>query len=296
MDVPGDVVARPDGQPGVDRDVQVGLQAVTEPAGTAALHGQHAGDFCRSSLDPLEGVGFDPVHEAPHHGPHRGHQHGDDDRGDDQAHDGIQLRESGPGAHDADDHGQRGEGVGAGVLPLGDEGGGADASAGADAIDRDRFVAERPDESGGQDPAQVGELARLAQGAHRLPDDERSGGGDDQTDQQPDQVLGALEAIAVAPRRRPSAEPEGDDQRDGRGQVAQVVYRVGQQGHGPAEGDDHELQHRGQAHADQADPGRPDALAARLVGALDAVGVIVAVWCEGVTHPAPPAVLVLEVV
>ena len=68
----------------------------------------------------------------------------------------------------AEQHGQRGEAVGAGVQPVGDQRGRADPAADADAVERDEFVADEADEAGGGDPADVLDRRRVDQPADRL--------------------------------------------------------------------------------------------------------------------------------
>ena len=72
-----------------------------------------------------------------------------------EADDGVGGGKAERDAERADDHGQRGEAVGAGVQPVGDQGGRSDAAADPDAVDRDEFVPGEADQPGGGDPAQV---------------------------------------------------------------------------------------------------------------------------------------------
>ena len=59
----------------------------------------------------------------------------------------------------AEQDGQAGEAVGAGVQPVGDQGGGADPPADADAVAGDDLVASESDDRGGGDGPEVGDRA-----------------------------------------------------------------------------------------------------------------------------------------
>src|SRR5690606_18232350 len=131
-------------------------------------------------------------------------------------------RNARPRPDDTDDDGKGGQRVGPGVLPLGDQRRGADPPAGTDAVDSDDLVAGRAHEGGGEHPPQVGHVALGAEGTDRLPHDESRRQRDDEPDEESYEVLGPAEAVAVAPGRGTPAEPEGDDERDGRRKVAEV--------------------------------------------------------------------------
>jgi hypothetical protein len=64
--------------------------------------------------------------------------------GDDQADDGVRRRPAQGHPGGADQDGQAGEPVGAGVQPIGDQGGAADAPADPDAIAGHDLVAREP--------------------------------------------------------------------------------------------------------------------------------------------------------
>src|SRR5699024_11271032 len=106
-------------------------------------------------------------------------------------------------------------------------------------------------------------------------------------DQEPCQVLGAPEPVAVATGGGAASQAEGDDQRDRGGEMAEVVEGVGQQRDGSAEGDDDDLEQRGGAHARQADPGGADPDRAGLLGGAYRLAVVVAVRCQRVPDPCP---------
>ena len=93
--------------------------------------------------------------QAAEHVAGRGAQHRQDRDGDEQADDRVGQREAQRDAAGAEQHGQRGESVGAGVQAVGDQRGRADLAADADAVERDEFVADEADEPGRGDPAEV---------------------------------------------------------------------------------------------------------------------------------------------
>ena len=88
--------------------------------------------------------------------------------GDEQADDGVGEREAQRDTAGAEQHGQRGESVGAGVQPVGDQRGRADAATDADAVERDEFVADEPDQTGRGDPADVFDRDGVDQPADRF--------------------------------------------------------------------------------------------------------------------------------
>ena len=204
-----------------------------------------------------------------------------DGDGDEQTDDRVGEREPGQHAERPADDRQRGEPVGAGVQPVGDERRRADRASDPDAVDRDELVAREADDPGRDDDPRVASSARgrAAAGSTRsrrrpptaaiISDDEDAG-----------EVLGAAVAVGVAAVRRPPAEDERDPQRD-RGQgVGEVVDRVGQQRH--RAGDDHEqcLGEGGDPERDEADLDGADALGAGLERGVDRVGGVVAVRLE----------------
>ena len=106
----------------------------------------------------------------------------------------------------AEQHGQRGEAVGAGVQPVGDQRRRADLAAGPDAVPGDQLVAREPDQRRGGDRDQVRDAAAGASGGHRLVGGQRRGRGDGQHDHDPGQVLGPAVAVGVAAGRRAAAD------------------------------------------------------------------------------------------
>ena len=116
----------------------------------------------------VDELGVDAVHEAAEHVADGGAQHGQDGDRDEQPDDGVGEREAKRDTASTEQHGQRGEAVGAGVQAVGDQGGRADLAADADAVDRDEFVADEPDEPGRGDPADVLDRDGVDEPAHRL--------------------------------------------------------------------------------------------------------------------------------
>jgi hypothetical protein len=280
---------------GADLDRELRIQPVPDPARPHIAHAQHAGSR-RGLGQGLHGPRLHGVHEPLQHRAHRADQYQHHHRRDQQADQRVDPGQSGPGPEHADDDGQRGHRVGAGVLPLRDQRRRADPSARPDAIARHELVPGRADQGRGEHPAQVSEVARRGQRAHRLPHDERGRERDDGPDEQADQVLRAAEAVAVPGGGGAAAQPERDDQRDRGGEVTEVVHGVRQQGDGAGERDDHDLQQRGRPHAGEAHPGGAESDRAGLLGGADRLAVVVAVGCEGVAEPAPCGRVVVVVV
>ena len=84
----------------------------------------------------------------------------EDGDGDEQADERVCEGPAGEHAEGAGDDGEGGEPVGAGVEAVGDEGGRPDLVAYPDAVHGDELVAEKADDAGGEDPADVADLPR----------------------------------------------------------------------------------------------------------------------------------------
>jgi hypothetical protein len=128
------------------------VEFVADPADADAVASPDGGDRSRLVLELAGQVGVDGVHEAAVDVADGAAQHHEDGGGDEQPDDGVGLR---PAEGDTRDDGEAGEAVGAGVVPVGDEGGGADAGADPEAVAGGEFIAGEPDDSGGGDPGQV---------------------------------------------------------------------------------------------------------------------------------------------
>ena len=87
---------------------------------------------------------------------------------------GSAACEAGPDAEGSGDDGERGEAVGAGVVAVGDERGGSDARAFADAVERDELVAEEADDASGGDPSRDSRWLRGDETADRFDGRRRS--------------------------------------------------------------------------------------------------------------------------
>ena len=151
----GDAVGIGKAGGGVDVEFGVGVQPVADPA---HLHAADLGDAGFGGQRGFGGVdegGVHAVHEAAEDVAHGGAQDGQDGDGDEQPDDGVGQREAQGDATGSEEHGQRGESVGAGVQSVGDQGGRADATPDADAVDGDEFVADEPDQTGCGDPADM---------------------------------------------------------------------------------------------------------------------------------------------
>jgi len=139
------------------------------------------------------------------------------------------------------------------VVPVGDEGDAADAPAGTDPQLCDRLVAEKAHDGGDGDRPEIRDRLGVHDTQYRLVPREHGAEEDRQHDGDAGQVLDAPEAIGVALGRQPAGVGEGDPQRHGGECVADVVHRVGEQGHAAGEQDDGDLDCRG----DRKDDERP---------------------------------------
>ena len=157
-------------------------------------------------------------------------------------------------AEGAEDDGQRGEAVGAGVQAVGDERGGADASADADAVERDELVAGEPDQACGDEDADVGDGLGVEQAADRLVSGDEGRQRDHRDDEDSGQVFGSSVAVGVAAGCCATAEGEGDPQRERGQRVGEVVDGVGEQRDRAGEQDNDGLRRRAVTQqGDQAD-------------------------------------------
>ena len=196
------------------------------------------------------------------------------------ADEGVGEREPGEYAEGAEDDGQRGEAVGAGVQAVGDERRGADASSDADAVERDELVAGEPDQSCGDEDADVGDGFGVEEAADRLVSGDDGRQRDHGDDEDSGQVFGSSVAVGVAPRCRSTAEGEGDPQRERGQRVGEVVDGVGEQRDRSGQHDDDGLQHAGDEQGDQADLDCAYALGAGFQRGVDRVRGVVAVRAE----------------
>jgi hypothetical protein len=156
----------------------------------------------------------------------------------------------------------------------------------------DQLVAEEPDDRGGGDRPQMGDLVWVQQSADGLVRGEDRGQGDHGDHEQPGQVLGAAVAVGVALGSRLPAERERDQQRNGGQRVGDVVERVTEEPHRPGQCDYYSLQKGGQAEAGQADQQGPSPGLVGFESVVDLVRGVVEVpahqFRQRVPHPAPP--------
>src|SRR5829696_8800986 len=242
-----------DGQARVGGDVGFGAQPVADPAQPQLADPLDA-------VDGAEGVGgavdqrrVDGVHEP---GADLGEcraQHAENGHGDDQADHRVGPAPANGNSAGAQQHGQAGEAVGAGVQAVGYQRGGADPAADPNAVAGHQLVAEKADQAGAGDGPQVGDVARMQQPVDGLIGGQTSRQRDHGDDEQTGQVFGAAVAVGVALIRRPAGQRESHQQRYGRQGVGQVVEGVAEQGHRAGQQHHDRLQGGSQTETDQAD-------------------------------------------
>jgi hypothetical protein len=127
---------------------------------------------------------------------------------------------------DTGHHGQAGEPVDPRVMAVGFECRRSDPPAGADAVDRDPFVAEEPDQAGDRGRQQIAGRLRMDQAIDRLPGSDQRRDEDDRHHRDPREVLDPTQAVGQPARRRAPAQDEGGGERNGGQRVAGVVERA----------------------------------------------------------------------
>ena len=127
-------------------------------------------------------------------------------------------------------HRQRREAVGAGMQAVGNQCGRTDSAADPDPVQRHQLVADEADEACGGDPAHVLDLHRVDQPHHGLVSGDDGRKGDHRDDEEPGQILGAAEAVGVAPGCGARAQRERDPQRHRCQRIGEVVNGVRRQG------------------------------------------------------------------
>lgn len=171
--------------------------------------------------------------------------------------------------------------------PVRDQSGRANPTTSADPIEGNGFVSGEPDNTGGEHPPEVGQGRGVGEAADGFHTSHDRGQGDHRDDEQARQVLGSSEPVGVAPGGGATAECERDPQRHSSQRIREIVDRVGEQSHGPADRDDPQLRHGRGAQDDETDLDRADALSAGFQRVVDRVGGIVAVWDEDLVQPTP---------
>jgi hypothetical protein len=189
----------------------------------------------------------------------------------------------------AEQHGKRGEPVGAGMQPVGDEGGRADSAAGADTRPGHPLVAREADQTGRGHRPKVPDLLRFQQSPQRLVARVDRRGGDHQDHEDACQVLGPPETIGVAAGGGPAAEQKGDGERQGGQCVGRVVHGVAEQCHGAGERGDHRLYDSGRAEHPEGEPQRPQTLGRPLQHGVHLFGGLMAVRGQGMPDPVAQA-------
>ena len=116
-----DAMCRNQTQRRIDVEFGVGMQAVADPAHPHAVHRPHSRWPASAASAVSTSVGIDAVDQATEYVAHGRPQHGEDGHGDDQPDDRVGEREAQCHTAGADQHGQRGEPVGAGVQAVGDQ-------------------------------------------------------------------------------------------------------------------------------------------------------------------------------
>ena len=197
---------------------------------------------------------------------------------------GIGQREPERDTASAEQHRQRREAVGAGVQAVGNQCGRTDSAADPDPVERHQLVADEAHEAGGGDPAHMLDLRRMKKPRHGFVSRDDGRQGDHRDHEEPGQVLGAAEAVGVAPRRGPGAERERDPQWHGRQRIGEVVNGVRRQRNRPGDHHDDGLHECGDAKRHQTDLDRANADRDGLQCAVDAVGGVVTVRNERVRH------------
>ena len=142
---------------------------MADPTGPDGVDALDAVDVSGGVLDGGDDGGVDGVHEPVKDLASGADKHGEDRDGDAERDDWVGAFEPGPGAERADDDGEGGESVGAGVMPVGLERGRADAPPDPDAVEGDELVPGEPDDAGGEQPADVVEWPRVDEPVDRLP-------------------------------------------------------------------------------------------------------------------------------
>src|SRR5204863_7793592 len=113
----------------------------------------------------------------------------------------------------ADQNGERGEAVYAGVLTVGNEGRGANLAADLDAKERHALIAKKANEGGDRHPAWIPERSWGDQLPVTLICGDERAREDHDDDENACNVLRAAVAVSVATSRRTAAENEGNAER-----------------------------------------------------------------------------------
>ena len=291
-----DLVRRRGGEAGRDHDLALGPQLMADPAQPDLTGAEHAVGRPQGALGLVDEGGIDGVHQPPVDLAGRLAQHRQDGDGDEQADDRVGPVPADRDAARPDEHGQRGQPVGAGVQAVGDQRGRADPPSGADAIPGRQLVAREADERRHGDRNQVRHGPGMQQPAERRVGGQRRGRRDRHHDHDPGEVLGPPVAIGVATGRRAAGEQERDRERHRGERVGGVVQRVAEQGDRPRRRRHGRLDDRGRPEHGERDPQRSHALGAGFQGRVDLVGGLVRMRAQQVPQPGRQALLIDVVV
>jgi hypothetical protein len=224
-----DLVRRRGGEAGPDDDLAFGPQLMADPAQPDLAGAEHPVGRPQGALGLVDEGGVDRVHQPPVDLAGRLAQHRQDRHGDEQADDRVGPVPADRDAARPEEHGQRGQPVGAGVQAVGDQRRRADPPAGANAVPGRQLVACEADQRRGGDRGQVGHGPGVQQPAERRVSGQRRRRRDGQHDHDPGQVLGPPVAIRVATGRRAAGQQERDRERHRGQRVGGVVQRVAEQ-------------------------------------------------------------------
>jgi hypothetical protein len=281
----GGLVGLDGGGTGADGDLALGAQLVADPAQPHLPGAEHAGSGPQHLLGLVDHGRVDGVHQPPVDLPRGLAQHGEDRHRDHQAHRRVGPVPAQRHAARPQQHRQRGEPVGAGVQPVGDQRRRPDPATGPDPVPGHQLVAREPREGGHRDRGQVGDVPRVQQAGHRLVGGQRGRRRDQGDDHDPGQVLGPPVPVGVAAVRRAPAHDERHRQRDGGQRVGGVVQRVAQQRHRPRQARHHCLHHGRGGQDAQRGPQHPQPFRAGLQRRVHLLGCLVGVRSQAVHRP-----------
>jgi hypothetical protein len=290
-----DLMRRRSGEIGCDHNLALGPQLMADPAQADLAGAEHAVGRPQGALGLVDEGGIDGVHQPPVDLAGRLAQHRQDGHGDEQADDRVGPVPADRDAARPDEHGQRGQPVGAGMQAVRDQRGRADLPSGPDPIPGRHLVAREADERRDGDRNQVRHVPGVQQPVERLVGGQRRGRRDRRHDHDPGQVLGPPVAIGIAAGRRAAGEQERDRERHRGERVGGVVQRVAEQRDRPGRRRHDRLDARGRPEHGERDPERSHALGAGFEGRVDLVGGLVRMRAKQGAQPGHQAVVIVVV-
>ena len=288
-----DLVSGGGGEAGRDHDLALGPQLMADPAQPDLAGAEHPVGRPQGALGLVDEGGIDGVHQPPVDLAGRLAQHRQDGDGDEQADDRVGPVPADRDSARPDQHGQRGQPVGAGVQAVGDQRRRADLPPGANPVPGRQLVAREADERRDGDRGQIGHVPGVQQPAERRVGGQRRGRRDGQHDHDPGEVLGPPVAVGIAAGRRAAGQHERDRERHRGQRVGGVVQRVAEQGDRPGHHRHGRLDARGRPEHGERDPQRSHALRAGFEGRVDLIGGLVRMRAQQVAQPGRPAVVVI---